>query len=239
MIASLTFGEHPLPGFLFPLALLAAWLTGSIPFGFFAGRIKGIDIRDHGSGNIGATNVLRVIGKPWGFTVFCLDVLKGLVPVLACRWVAPQEAPWSFLPIAAAVAAILGHNYTPWLRFRGGKGIATSAGAFAGLSPVAVAVAVLAWLAIFALTRYVAVASIVGAIMLSLTVGVLCLLDPGTSPALLGLSLLVTFLAVWRHRSNIARLRAGTENRFGRPQKTPCATTTAPTSSPPSSTSHD
>ncbi len=241
MIASLTFGDHPLPGFLFPFAILAAWLTGSIPFGFFAGRLKGIDIREHGSGNIGATNVLRIIGKAWGFTVFGLDFLKGLIPVLACRWVAPQENPWPFLPIAAAIAAILGHNYTPWLRFRGGKGIATSAGAFAGLSPIAIAVAILTWLVVFALSRYVALASIIAATMLSLSVGLLCVLHPGTPPALLGLALIVTSLAIWRHRSNIARLRAGTENRFGRPKNPGPSNPPSPNlpPSPPQPTCHD
>lgn len=206
--------------------VLLAYLVGATPFGYLAGRLRGIDIREHGSGNIGATNVLRTLGKPVGFAVLILDVLKGLVPALLARSVSDG----SLVPIFTAVAAILGHNYTFWLGFKGGKGIATTAGAMAPLLFWPLVAAVLGWLILLKTTRYVSVASIGAAAIIPLAVTVLSLARGVWEWPLFLLSLLVFVLAVWRHRENIRRLCAGTENRFapkkeraGNPGKDPPA----------------
>jgi glycerol-3-phosphate acyltransferase PlsY len=175
--------------------------------------LKGIDIRDHGSGNIGATNILRVCGKPMGITVFIFDVLKGLLPVI----LSTSLSSTSLIPILAGVAAILGHNFPVWLKFKGGKGIATSAGVLAGLLPWALLVAAAVWVGSFLITRYVSLASILAALSLPVTVGINVLQRgaPLTDPLLL-FALVIGLLAVWRHRTNIKRLREGTEHRFTR-----------------------
>ena len=188
-------------------SLAAAYVVGATPFGYLAGGMKGVDIRDHGSGNIGATNVIRVLGKGIGIPVFALDVLKGLMPVLCARW-------WNLgldCQIAAAMGAVLGHNFTFWLGYKGGKGVATSAGALFGLMWMPTLVALVAWVAAFSLTRYVAVASLVSAVILPVATA----WRHGFG-ALFGFSIALSLLAIWRHRSNIQRLRAGTENRFVR-----------------------
>lgn len=200
------------------LTLLLAYLAGATPFGYLIAQAKGIDIRLHGSGNIGATNVIRVLGKRIGIPVFALDVLKGLLPVLAARlWCrhAVLDPTWPLL--LAALGTILGHNFTFWLGFKGGKGIATSAGALLAILPLALLVAVLVWLLAFYSTRYVAVASIAAGLSLPLTVlAQRALSAPDRSPSLplLAFATAIGTLAVWRHRSNIQRLRQGTENRF-------------------------
>lgn len=203
--------------FFFAVVAVASFLIGSIPTGYLVAKAKGVDIRKHGSGNIGATNVFRTLGKPLGIFVFFADALKGYAAV----WLATRgnEAigPWPGL--VAAVAVIAGHNYTPWLGFRGGKGIATSAGVLVALMPVAVPVAAIVWAAVFYTTRYVSVASIAAAISLPLAVGALWATGRGGSAPLLAFALLISALAIWRHRSNIQRLRAGTESRFARKTK--------------------
>jgi len=151
-----------------------AYLLGSIPSGYLAGRAKGIDIRSVGSGNIGATNVFRILGKPAGIIVLVVDGLKGWVsvawvPQLVVRLLAPgawSESSAEYLKIIAGMSAILGHNYTCWLKFKGGKGIATSAGVVAALIPQAFVIAVTAWVVVCLLTRYVSVASITAALLL-------------------------------------------------------------------------
>ena len=200
------------------LTLLLAYLAGSTPFGFLVAKWKGLDIRQHGSGNIGATNVIRVMGKKIGLPVFALDVLKGLLPVLLAKHyclTATLDPTWPML--LAALGSVLGHNFTFWLSFKGGKGIATSAGAILALLPLALAIAVLTWLLLFHTTRYVAIASIAAGLSLPLTVLTQRLLSPtGDTPTLplLAFATLIGTLAIWRHRSNIQRLRLGTENRF-------------------------
>jgi glycerol-3-phosphate acyltransferase PlsY len=196
-----------------------AFLLGSIPTGYLVGRSRGIDIRKSGSGNIGATNVFRTLGKGPGIFVFVCDALKGLAAVLLSRALlgsAWLPDPAGFSPatagITAGIAAILGHNFTPWLGFKGGKGIATSAGVLLGLMPMAMLGALAAWLILFRTTRYVSVASMAAAVSLPLTTGALVLFG-GLDPALLWFSVAAAALAIWRHRSNIARLRAGTESR--------------------------
>lgn len=232
-----------LPQFLFPLAeagtadvapgahtgrawwpVLLAYLIGATPFGFLAGKLRGIDIREHGSGNIGATNVLRVLGKPIGITVLVFDVLKGLVPVVIAQAATKGES--SVIPILAGIFTILGHNYTFWLKFKGGKGIATSAGAIAPLIPIPLAVALALWGLSFAITRYVSIASIVAAVSLPVTAFVQGLQAGSQDIPLLIFALFLAVMATWRHRSNIKRLANGTENRF-EPKKRKAASSEA------------
>jgi glycerol-3-phosphate acyltransferase PlsY len=193
------------------LVALGAFLLGSIPTGYLVARAKGVDIRQHGSGNIGATNVFRTLGKPLGVFVFMVDALKGFAVVwLAGRFGGASD--WA--AIIAAVAVIAGHNYTPWLGFKGGKGIATSAGVLLALMPWAVLCIAIVWFVVFKVSRYVSLASISAAAALPVAVAALWSAGCGGNGPLLGFSVLISALAIWRHRTNIQRLRAGTESRF-------------------------
>ncbi|MFO1497189.1 MAG: glycerol-3-phosphate 1-O-acyltransferase PlsY [Verrucomicrobiota bacterium] len=194
---------------IYSVVVLLSYLLGSIPTGYLAGRLQGVDIRAVGSGNIGATNVFRALGKTAGFTVLAIDALKGFA---ACRWVpllfgapVPED-----MTIAAGVAAILGHNYTCWLRFKGGKGIATSAGVLLGWLPWALAIVLGLWGIVFGVSRYVSLASITAALALPLAAWV-----TGGSPRMIGIAAMVGALAIYKHHSNIRRLINGTEHRFG------------------------
>lgn len=192
--------------------LLGAYIVGATPFGFLAGKMKGIDIRDHGSGNIGATNVLRTLGKPIGITVLVMDVLKGLIPVV----IAQSLSDNSLVHVMTAITTILGHNYTFWLRFKGGKGIATTGGAVLPIMPFALIAAVLIWLITVKTTRYVSLASIAAAITIPVIITVRGLIQNNLDFIILGLGLFVCLLAIWKHRGNIGRLRRGEELQFGR-----------------------
>ncbi len=211
------------------LAALIAYVIGATPFGFLIARARGVDIRQHGSGNIGATNVLRVLGKRFGIPVFILDVIKGLVPVIVCRVYCDSRIPadaanrddlLAIANVVIGISTILGHNYTFWLGFKGGKGIATSAGAMLGIMPVVLSAAMTVWLILFFASRYVAIASIGAAIVIPFTVLALGWLRPPLNMPNLVLGILMAFFGVWRHRSNIRRLRDGTEARFHRRPKT-------------------
>lgn len=194
-----------------------AYLLGSIPFGYLAGRINGVDIRQLGSRNIGSTNVLRVIGKKWGYTVFAADAIKGLVAVRLALFVAAISADLRYLEfygILAAAACVAGHSFPIWLRFKGGKGVATSAGAILGVMPVAAIAIFLVWLLVFQITRYVSIASVTAASALPLVVAVLLMLGLSHGRVLLYFSTAMTALVLWRHRSNFVRLLNGTEQRF-------------------------
>ena len=202
-----------------PLALifilLSAYVAGATPFGYMAAKWKGIDIRQHGSGNIGATNVIRVMGKKIGLPVFALDVLKGLLPVILARtWCASNGYDPTWPMLLAAFGSVLGHNFTFWLGFKGGKGIATSAGAMLAVLPVALGAAIFLWIILLFATRYVAVASIAAGISLPITVLTQRWLTGEPALPMLGFATVIGGLAVWRHRSNVQRLRQGTENRF-------------------------
>jgi glycerol-3-phosphate acyltransferase PlsY len=190
------------------LLLSGAYLLGSIPFSFLVARVFGVkDVRTVGSGNVGATNVMRQAGKTAGLIAFLLDAAKGaLAALMAQRF----EDPSSPVVPAAAAMAVLGHMYPVWLGFRGGKGVATGAGAFLPLAPFATLAALLAFALALALTRYVSVASIVG----TLTLAVVTFATP-SSPALRMSALALASFIVWRHRANLRRLAAGTENRLG------------------------
>lgn len=202
---------------------LTAYLLGSVPFGFLIAKTRGLDIRTLGSGNIGATNVFRSVSKPLGILTFAFDLLKGfcgarLVPLLAASLTGSPHESGMGLPVFCGAMAVVGHNWTCFLGFKGGKGIATSAGLLLGLSPAGVGIAFLVWLALFLTTRYVSVASIGAAAALGVAVWPLHLKTQGAwFPAVLTL---LAAVAVWKHRSNIARLRAGTESRFQFRKKT-------------------
>jgi glycerol-3-phosphate acyltransferase PlsY len=199
---------------------LVGYLFGSLPTGHLVGRFLGVDISKHGSGNIGATNVLRVLGRRWGYFVFFIDTLKGFLAVRAAFYLV-QIAKIGverieLVGILAAVTCILGHTFPIWLRFRGGKGVSTSAGALLGLMPAAIVAIFFVWLIIFQLTRYVSVASIGAAVALPMVVGILILRKSVTDAALLYFSVLIAGVVIWRHRSNLKRLLNGTERRFSR-----------------------
>jgi len=201
------------------ITAVVGYLLGSIPTGYLVARAKGVDIRTVGSGNIGATNVFRVLGKPAGIFVLAADGLKGWI---ACGVAASftlglfstqnsSSTPSHELAgIFGGVAAILGHNYTCWLKFKGGKGIATTAGVFVGLAPMAFGVALGVWVVVFAASRYVSVASIAAAVALPAAVWL-----SGAGIVLKIISTAVGAMAIYKHKANIQRLRAGTENRFG------------------------
>lgn len=201
---------------LYSVAAVTGYLLGSVPTGYLVARARGVDIRQYGSGNIGATNVFRALGKPAGIFVLLVDAAKGalataVLPVLLSRLAGGANASPEWLAIVAGVAAILGHNYTCWLGFKGGKGIATSAGVLLILIPAGLGLALATWLVVFLIWRYVSLASVVAAAMLPLLVWL-----TGASSTLVGLAVILGALAVYKHRANIQRLRAGTENRFSR-----------------------
>jgi len=186
---------------------LGAFLAGSIPFGLVLVKLAGKgDVRAHGSGNIGATNVMRAGGKALGIATLLLDALKGFLPVFLARTFgfAPE-----FLAFVA-LAAVLGHVFTPWLRFQGGKGVATAIGVLFGLVPVMALATLGVWLAVAYLTRYSSLAAIVAALFVPLGQ----LLVYGASPAVLAISVM-SLLLVWRHEANIRKLFAGTESKIG------------------------
>ncbi len=213
-----------MPIIAFILTALAAYLVGSVPTGFLVGKARGIDIRTVGSGNIGATNVFRALGTPAGTFVLLADIFKGWVSVFLVskaigNWLGTGAAGQGFeaLQIVAAVTAVLGHNYTLWLRFKGGKGIATSAGVLLALVPAALGIALVIWVTVFALSRYVSLASICAAFSLPFATWL-----TNQSFTFITVTAALAVLAIYKHRSNIQRLVNGTENRFGK--KPPSAT---------------
>jgi glycerol-3-phosphate acyltransferase PlsY len=200
--------------------VIGSYLLGSIPFGYLAGRIAGIDIRKCGSGNVGATNVTRSLGKSYGYAVFAADSLKGFAAVrMAILIAAPAQPEWissEMFGIVAAVSSVLGHSFPVWLRFKGGKGVATSAGALFGLAPVAALVGVAIWGLTFLLTRYVSVASVIAAAALPPIILLTTWLSHVPGSTLFYSSLFLAAVVIWRHRSNLSRLMCGTEPRFTR-----------------------
>jgi glycerol-3-phosphate acyltransferase PlsY len=201
------------------LAAGVGYLLGSCPNGYLVSRARGLDIREHGSGNIGATNVLRVLGKKWGYLVFALDALKGFVAVRIAFAIAGALLAGSsqreLIGIGGGLACILGHTFPVWLGFRGGKGVATSAGVLLGLMPLAVFSVLAVWLLLFQITRYVSVASIGAAVALPIFVFLYLRIGLLAGRTLLPFSALIAGVVVWRHRSNIQRLLRGEEQRFG------------------------
>jgi glycerol-3-phosphate acyltransferase PlsY len=209
------------------IVALVSYLLGSIPTGYLVAKAKGVDIRKVGSGNIGATNVFRILGKPAGIFVLSADALKGF---LACGLVVKltvmvlnpnlDAGTKRQLEVLAGIAAILGHNYTCFLNFKGGKGIATTAGVLVALVPKALLAVLTIWIIVFGVSRYVSLASIVAAFCLPFAVWL-----TGGSTTLIIITAALGTLAIYKHKANIERLRAGTENRVGKkkPPETPTA----------------
>ncbi len=199
---------------------LVSYLLGSIPAGYLAGRIAGIDIRKVGSGNIGATNVTRTLGRRYGYPVFLVDFAKGAlavcVSVLLGWHVEPKPRSSEIYGIVGAVFCVLGHVFPVWLRLKGGKGVATSAGALFGLMPLAALIGVAIWVLTFEVTRYVSVASVTAAVVLPLAVLGLAYAGHTNGLELFYVSLCLAVVVVFRHRSNLSRLVQGTEPRFKR-----------------------
>jgi len=197
--------------------MVGAYLLGSIPTGYLVARVKGIDIRTVGSGNIGATNAFRVLGKPAGIFVLLADAAKGfaactLLANLALQSFDVPTSPFNHAMterVIAGIVAVLGHNFTCWLRFKGGKGIATTAGVYLAVAPLSVSIALGLWILAFVTTRYVSIASLVAAIALPTAVWITQSSIPlGIATTAIGA------MAIWKHKANIARLQAGTESRI-------------------------
>ena len=192
------------------LALLASYFIGAIPNSYLAGKLfKGIDLREHGSGNLGATNVWRTLGPKFAIPVGILDSAKGAIPVL---FIAPLAADAKLFALACGIMAVLGHVFSIFVGFKGGKGVATAAGVMLGLTPLAVVVTTAVWLVILWTTGYSSLGSIVAAAILPLAAW---LLHPADRD-LVWVQALVALAIIWFHRSNIRRLLAGTESRFGK-----------------------
>lgn len=191
--------------------LLLGFLSGSVPWSWLLGRLKGVDIQSEGSGNAGATNLMRVCGTVYGIAGLLLDAVKGAIPVLVAANGLLNIPPASDLIVAmVAICAVLGHVFTPWLGFMGGKGVATTLGALLVLSPLAVATGVGVFVLILLLTRYVSLGSICAAVSM---IPAVFLFDPGNVPVQAVMSL-VAVLIILRHRPNIRRLLRGEESRF-------------------------
>jgi glycerol-3-phosphate acyltransferase PlsY len=193
--------------------LLASYLIGSIPFGLLIGRVfYKKDIRDYGSGNIGATNAYRTLGPVPGIAVFLADFLKGFVPALAAKVILqpidPNIVP--LISILAGVVSMTGHNYSVFLKFEGGKGMSTAAGFIAAIWPLVMVILLLVWITVIAITRYVSLASIIVAVLFPVIV---IFLQP--LPPYVIFSVLTAIVGVYRHRSNIKRLINGTELKIG------------------------
>ncbi|HEX7977997.1 MAG TPA: glycerol-3-phosphate 1-O-acyltransferase PlsY [Gemmatimonadaceae bacterium] len=195
------------------VALALSYLSGSIPFAAIAGKLRGVDLRKHGSGNLGATNVFRVLGWKIGIAVFLADALKGALPVffLPPRIVSPRDpAVWA---IACGIAAIAGHVRPLFLGLRkGGKGVATAAGVFFALAPIPMAITFAVFVGVVLGTGYVSLGSLISAVVLP----ALLLFTLGPRTPIFVVSIIVALFVFWTHRTNIGRLRRGEEHRFGK-----------------------
>jgi len=195
------------------ISIIASYLLGAVPFGFLIAKYKGIDIRRHGSRNIGATNVLRTLGKGPGYTTLALDILKGLVAVTVLPYfLYGRDAGITreLFQLCCAVFVIVGHSWTVFLGFKGGKGVATATGAFLGIAPLAMLCAAVVWVISAKITKYVSVSS-----MLAAAAFVIFTFVFGEAPEIKWFSILVALIIIVRHKANIKRLAEGTENKIG------------------------
>lgn len=201
----------------FVAAVVAAYLLGSIPAAYIAGNARGIDLRKHGSGNLGATNVMRVLGTKIGLLVFAFDMAKGAAPVLFFPRMIPVTAmpmgDRTVMAILCGIAAIIGHVRPIYLKFgRGGKGVATAAGVFLALAPVQTLLTLIIFAVVLLSSGYVSLGSLTSALMLPVLLGI----TVGVRSPVFGISVAVAMFVFWTHRSNIGRLRTGEEHRFGK-----------------------
>lgn len=210
------------------IGIICSYLTGSIPFGVLIAKAKGVNIREHGSKNIGATNVGRVLGKTFGFICFMLDMLKGAVPVFVVgrmygTYGQPIDAIGTtemLLWMCIALAALLGHMYSPWLKFGGGKGVATTFGGMIAMWPlltIPVLVALFAWIITLKVSRMVSLASLIAAIALFGDALATVFINSTIEHAwpILALTGLIALMVFWKHRSNIERILHGEEPKIG------------------------
>lgn len=202
------------------VAVLGGYLAGSIPFGLLIAKMRGVDLRHSGSGNIGATNVFRCVGKSWGVLALLLDALKGFVPAFFFPRVLPAmgTAVPAWLGIACGLAAVAGHNWPVWLGFKGGKGVSTSAGMALGIAPAAVGIGLAVFAGTVVATRWVSLASMLGC---AVAAAAGFWLYGKTNPLLAWILVAMTLLVIWRHRANLVRLAKGTEPRIVGGNKTP------------------
>jgi len=202
------------------LSIILAYVVGSLPTAYSVGKLlKGIDIREHGSGNVGATNVVRAVGKGAGVFVFVVDFLKGtfavtIIPLFLSKLILQGEEPMGIVYILSGVSAIVGHIWTCFLNFRGGKGVSTTGGVMAGLSPIVLTIALSIWIIVFFLTRYVSLASLIAGISMPVTA-----LFIGSNINFIIFCGVLCVVGAYSHRSNIRRLINGTENKFVRSEK--------------------
>lgn len=222
--------------------VVASYLLGSIPSGLLISKSQGIDIREHGSKNIGATNVWRTMGKKWGLLAFFCDAFKGWLAVMLGFWIAAhcgvtehllhghtaeKHLPRDYAGITAALGCILGHNFPIWLRFKGGKGVATSLGVITGMMPLVSLIIFAVWGVVLKFSRYVSLASLIAAVSLPVTVIALMFFGPAQGWAAVHgwgnfyFAVAAALLVLKRHVPNIKRLFAGTELRFGEPKPAP------------------
>ncbi len=193
--------------------VVGSYLLGAVPFGVIMAKSQGVDIFASGSGNPGATNVKRALGTKWGLIVFFLDVLKGLIPALACRFVTTEQPIW----LLVGLVAVLGHSFSPFVGFKGGKGVSSALGAALGATPLVALSAFALFIVVVAVSRYISLGSICAAISISIFAAII----PGQSRWLIPIYVCLGILVVWRHRANIKRLRDGTESKFTFKRKPP------------------
>jgi len=202
------------------LIFIVSYLFGSIPWGYIIGKAHGIDIREHGSKNIGSTNITRTVGKKWGVLCFFLDFLKGFLPSFTAMFVLPKFLALhgdyiDMCIILAIIGSFIGHIFPIYLKFKGGKGVATGAGALLALTPFAVLIGLAGWFIIFKITRYVSAASIIAAVIVAIMTTALSISHIYILSALLQIFVaIICLIAILKHRTNIIRLLNGTENRF-------------------------
>ena len=194
---------------LLSLLMAAAYLMGSIPCGLLIARLKGVDLQKVGSGNIGATNVYRCVGKAWGVAAFVLDAVKGFVPAFVFPRLMESAPPW--LGLACGIAAVAGHNWPVWLKFKGGKGVSTSAGMLLGIAPAAVGVGFAVFALTVALTRFVSLGSILAAIAVP---AAYLWMNGAENRLLAGALVVMGALVIFKHRANVGRLLRGIEPRI-------------------------
>jgi glycerol-3-phosphate acyltransferase PlsY len=198
---------------------VVGYVVGSVPFGYIAGRLAGVDIRKIGSSNVGATNVVRTLGKRFGYPVFLLDFLKGVAAVEMSILVfnhSSAQISRELCAIVGGACCVVGHLFPIWLGFKGGKGVATSGGVIFGLMPLVALVMAFVWIVVFQTTRYVSVASIAAVIAMPIAAGAMLHFGKLHAPVLFYFSLCLAALVVVRHRSNFSRLASGAEQRFQR-----------------------
>ena len=205
----------------YAIAIATAYLIGSIPFGFLVGKMRGVDVRTVGSKNIGATNVFRTVGKKWGLLAFACDFLKGFIPTMIAKHYSASHGDMSleaYLPLIVGVTCVTGHMFTCFMKFKGGKGIATGFGMLVALLPLLVLAAFALFIAIVCMFHYISLGSICAAAFLLVAVWFPCAALSNAEgyhnlPRCIMVALVAAF-AIWKHRTNISRLIAGNENKF-------------------------